>query len=603
MKNFLTSLFLILLFGLFTAFVTIHSRAKTVISVFSPTKFEIENKNTKSAVKTETICVEGIETFTLDLNDDFYNKHKDLNISNSEMIALGFLAQDYAQKTLLQRKISLKYSNKTTAECHYAQIKLNGLDYEKMLENSGFGIINGKITNQTKFKEQLEKAKKLNLVILNHHSNKFHTLDCPYGKAAHDFVIMPFKQIPKNAKPCKFCHNKQDKKSHFKHKKQHRDFEIPNIIQPPLALTTGDIKVLVTDFTKNLVPSKACNSTVCKELIKIVDNSNESLDIAIYGYDEIPALTAALKRAKNRGVSIRFVYDKSYDETKDFYKDNQIIIQIANVSTSDKTSSKTLSNLLMHNKFVISDNSTVFTGSMNFSPTGTSGYDVNDIIIIKSKEIANLYKTEFEQMLNGKFHTKKAKSNLNNHFKLGESEIEVYFSPQDKPSGRIIQLIDASKTYIYMPTFLITHNEISQALIRARHRGVDVRVIIDANSTSTRNSKHAILRNEGILLKTENFAGKLHSKTIIIDDEYLISGSMNFSNSGENKNDENLLIIKNSKIAKLHKEFFLYLWTIIPKKYLKYNAKPESKDSIGSCSDGVDNNFNGKIDKEEELCK
>jgi phosphatidylserine/phosphatidylglycerophosphate/cardiolipin synthase-like enzyme len=112
-----------------------------------------------------------------------------------------------------------------------------------------------------------------------------------------------------------------------------------------------------------------------------------------------------------------------------------------------------------------------------------------------------------------------------------------------------------------------------------------------------------MLRNEGILLKTENFAGKLHAKTIIIDDEYLISGSMNFSNSGENKNDENLLIIKNSKIAKLHKGFFLYLWTIIPNKYLKYNAKPESKDSIGSCSDGVDNNFNGKIDKEEELCK
>jgi phosphatidylserine/phosphatidylglycerophosphate/cardiolipin synthase-like enzyme len=520
------------------------------------------------------------------------------------MISLGFLAQDYAQKTLLQRHVALKYSTKTSSDCRFAQIKLNGLDYGKMLENSGFGIVNGKISNLAKFKEQLKKAKKLNLVILNHHSNKFHTLDCPYGKAAHDFTIIPFKQLPKNAKPCKFCHNTQNNKKHFfKHKKQNENFEIPNIIQPPLTITTGNINVLVTDFSKNLKPSKTCSTNVCKALIKIIDNSKQSLDIAIYGYDELPSITAALKRAKARGVNIRFVYDKNYDETKDFYKDNFIISQLATVSTNDKTSSKTLSNMIMHNKFVISDDTTVYTGSMNISPTGTSGYDVNDIIIINSKDIANLYKTEFEQMLNGKFHTKKDKLALNNHFKLGESEIEVYFSPQDKPSNRIIQLIDSSKSYVYVPTFLITHAEISQALIRAKHRGVDVRVIIDANSTSTRNSKHTILRKEGILLKTENYAGKLHSKTIIIDDEYLISGSMNFSNSGENKNDENLLIIKNSKIAKMHKEFFLYLWTLIPNKYLKYNAKPESKDSIGSCSDGIDNNFNGKIDKEEALCK
>jgi len=80
-------------------------------------------------------------------------------------------------------------------------------------------------------------------------------------------------------------------------------------------------------------------------------------------------------------------------------------------------------------------------------------------------------------------------------------------------------------------------------------------------------------------------------------------GSMNFSNSGENKNDENMLIITNPRLAQSYKNFFNYLWEIIPDRYLKYNPKAESPESIGSCSDGVDNNFNGKIDKEEELCK
>ena len=72
----------------------------------------------------------------------------------------------------------------------------------------------------------------------------------------------------------------------------------------------------------------------------------------------------------------------------------------------------------MHNKFVIFDDKIVFTGSMNFSPAGLSGYDVNDVLIIKSEPIAQLYKAEFEQMLNGKFHKMKTKHNYTNTFLL-----------------------------------------------------------------------------------------------------------------------------------------------------------------------------------------
>jgi len=257
----------------------------------------------------------------------------------------------------------------------------------------------------------------------------------------------------------------------------------------------------------------------------------------------------------------------------------------------------------MHNKFIIFDNKTVFTGSMNISPTGLSDYDVNSIAIIKSEQIANIYKNEFEQMLNGRFHKLKQCSKMPNKFTLNNSKVEVYFSPQDKPSIRIIQLIQNAQKYIYIPTFLITHKNITEELINAKLRGVDVRVIIDANSTSTKNTKHAILRENKILLKTENYAGKVHSKTMIIDDEILVLGSMNFSNSGDNKNDENVLIIKNPKLAKAHKDFFLYLWTLIPNKYLKTNPKAESYESIGACSDGVDNNFNGEIDNQDAYCK
>ena len=92
-------------------------------------------------------------------------------------------------------------------------------------------------------------------------------------------------------------------------------------------------------------------------------------------------------------------------------------------------------------------------------------------------------------------------------------------------------------------------------------------------------------------------------KTLIIDDEYFISGSMNLTKSGEKYNDENMLIIKNKEIVKQATGFFNYIWKQIPDKYLTKNPRPESKESIGSCEDGIDNNYDGKSDKGDNSCK
>ena len=78
---------------------------------------------------------------------------------------------------------------------------------------------------------------------------------------------------------------------------------------------------------------------------------------------------------------------------------------------------------------------------------------------------------------------------------------------------------------------------------------------------------------------------------------------MNFSNSGDKRNDENLIVIENSEVTKFYKEFFLYQWNKIDNKWLKYNVRAESKDSIGSCSDGLDNNYDGLIDKADPACR
>ena len=241
---------------------------------------------------------------------------------------------------------------------------------------------------------------------------------------------------------------------------------------------------------------------------------------------------------------------------------------------------------------------------MNFSTTGFSGFNHNNILIINSKQIAEIYTKEFEQMYNGKFHTLKNKSENNIHVNIGNTNLSVYFSPQDKGmTNELSEIINKSKKYIYIPTFLFTHKKLEQELINAHNRGVDIKIIIDSTNTYGQHSVFKELRNVGIPVKVENYAGKMHAKTMIIDDEYLVIGSANFSNSGENKNDENMLIINNKILTQFYKKYFEYFWEKIPDKYLKQTVRAESKSSIGSCFDGVDNDFDGKIDNADEGCK
>jgi len=238
MNNRTTALIIIILFIAFSIFVSVNNRFKTVLSVESPSSIKIDlNEN-------NIICSDDIEAFSLNPDDDFVNKYSDLlKISRTDIISLGFLAQEFAQKTLMNKKVTIIYTPKITKDCKYANIKLNGMDYSTLLANSGFGIRNNKIVNEDKFKENLDKARKLNLVILNHHSGKFHTLDCPYGNAAHDFVMIPAKQLPANVIPCKYCHNIQDNNSKIKNlRKDFNIFNVANIVQPSLTITDGDIK-------------------------------------------------------------------------------------------------------------------------------------------------------------------------------------------------------------------------------------------------------------------------------------------------------------------------------------------------------------------------
>lgn len=592
MKEKLTATIIVILLCAFLIFLYNLNNRQKVLNIKTATQITIDLNGNNIADDNETVCIPNVSSYTANL--PLY-KDEIKSISFDKGISIGYLADKFAQEKLAGKSVKVKFTNENTPQCRYAEIYTEDGKYSDMLKSSGFAITNGAFVNKEKSKEIINQSEKLKLTILNHKSLKYHKLSCEYGRIASDAVILEHKDLPQTAIPCKFCHIK--KKNTGKAKKTITS--VANII------SDGSVKIILTNYTKIMKPDRDCSHEACKELVNLFNCAEKSADIALYGWADIPKLKAAIENAIKRGVRVRIVYD-TQTSSNNYYPETQNLLNLISEKRPDFIAGNSkLTNSLMHNKFIIFDNKTVYTGSMNFSVTGLSGFNQNIIVLINSPEAARLYALEFEQMYGGKFHTLKTNTITGNNILLNDgTKIKIYFSPQDKGiSSGVIPLIKNAENYIYIPAFLITHKPLTNALIESHKKGIDVKIILDATSIGTRNSTLSRLRQSGIPVKLENYAGKMHSKSIIIDDTFIVAGSANFSNSGENKNDENLIILENSKLAKFYKRFFLYLWAKIPDKYLKFNPPAESKESIGSCSDGLDNDYDGKIDTDDEGCR
>ena len=62
--------------------------------------------------------------------------------------------------------------------------------------------------------------------------------------------------------------------------------------------------------------------------------------------------------------------------------------------------------------------------------------------------------------------------------------IEVLYAPEDLPIERVVGLYGHAKRYIYVAVYGMTAPAVVKALVEAKHRGVDVRVITDRERMS-----------------------------------------------------------------------------------------------------------------------
>jgi phosphatidylserine/phosphatidylglycerophosphate/cardiolipin synthase-like enzyme len=121
---------------------------------------------------------------------------------------------------------------------------------------------------------------------------------------------------------------------------------------------------------------------------------------------------------------------------------------------------------------------------------------------------------------------------------------DIYFSPNGGCTAAIVREINNARKSIFIQAYSFTSVLTAKALLYANKRGVKIEAVLDKSQRTERYTSATFLRNAGISVYIDDKHAIAHNKIMIIDGYTLITGSFNFTKSAEERNAENLLIIK-----------------------------------------------------------
>jgi phosphatidylserine/phosphatidylglycerophosphate/cardiolipin synthase-like enzyme len=129
------------------------------------------------------------------------------------------------------------------------------------------------------------------------------------------------------------------------------------------------------------------------------------------------------------------------------------------------------------------------------------------------------------------------------------SQPEVYFSPHGGCTEAVVREVGAARSTVYVQAYSFTSAPIAQALAAAEERGVRVEVILDKSNRTARYSGADYLGHHGIATRIDAAHAIAHNKVMIIDEREVLTGSFNFTKAAEEHNAENLLVLRDAKLA------------------------------------------------------
>ena len=142
------------------------------------------------------------------------------------------------------------------------------------------------------------------------------------------------------------------------------------------------------------------------------------------------------------------------------------------------------------------------------------------------------------------------------------AEIETLFSPEVSIKESILKEMESTTSTLDLAIREITSLDMAQALVKAKQRGVKVRVIADSKQANMKTSKITYLIQQGIPVKVlgGKEKGVMNHRFAILDGKRVLTGSFDWSEASLKWNYENILILHESEVVATYQKEFDRLW-------------------------------------------
>jgi phosphatidylserine/phosphatidylglycerophosphate/cardiolipin synthase-like enzyme len=295
--------------------------------------------------------------------------------------------------------------------------------------------------------------------------------------------------------------------------------------------------------------------SIPEKLIDHIDQAQHTIHIASFEFNLTP-VAEALIDAHKRGVEVQWVTDDEYgiEADEEDGRGQFAMLEKAGIEVKDDERGA-----LMHNKFWIFDNQTVWTGSTNITANGNFRNN-NNVLVIDSPEVAAIYEREFAEMWAGEFGPTSPSTVQDQRVVIDGTSVQVLFAAEDEAISHLIPLIENAQNSIRFMAFSFTHDEMGDTVLARARAGVDVRGIFETRGSETEYSELSRLYCAKVPVRQDGNPGTFHHKVFIIDDQIVVTGSLNFSDNADESNDENVVVVTNRDIAAQYLQEFERRW-------------------------------------------
>jgi|CXWL01.1.fsa_nt_gi phosphatidylserine/phosphatidylglycerophosphate/cardiolipin synthase-like enzyme len=314
------------------------------------------------------------------------------------------------------------------------------------------------------------------------------------------------------------------------------------------------------------LPARAFSdqTSIAGHLIQAIDAAHKSIDIAIHGL-ALREILEALLRAKNRGVKIRIVMNQTHifpENGRD--KRTPEVQALIDQGFKMKMLRGSDQYGIMHNKFAVFDGKVLETGSFNWTRAADTLNWENAMFLAQKARIV-AYQIYWDWMwsiaseIPSRAPPAYAPSDDGSFPSLPpapqDSDRPIVFNGETFPAeafspggvtAQLVRAIDASRKTIDLAVFSFTSDQLREALLRAKNRGVIIRIVFDASQYKYQEEMPWFVeKGFDVLIANgkKSDMGVMHNKFAIFDGALVETGSFNWTRNGEKNSYENAVFL------------------------------------------------------------